>query len=56
MLKTNGYDLRELDALRLKGRLKVAIDSRYPPASLASALQRSMSGQSIGKIVIDMHT
>jgi len=54
MLKTNGEDLRQLDALWLKGSLKVAVDSRFPLSSLGAAWQRSMSGRAVGKIVINV--
>jgi NADPH:quinone reductase-like Zn-dependent oxidoreductase len=54
MLKTNGDDLRYLDALWQRGRLKVLIDGRYPLASLGEAWKRSMSGRAVGKIVIDV--
>ena len=54
MLKSNGDDLRALDALWLQGKLRVAIDQRYALANLGAAWQRSMSGRAVGKIVIDI--
>ena len=54
MLKSNGDDLRYLDAQWSQDRLKVLIDGRYPLASLAQAWQRSISGRAVGKIVIDV--
>lgn len=54
MLKTNGDDLRALDALCVQGKLRVTIDHRYALADLGAAWQRSMSGRAAGKIVIDI--
>jgi NADPH:quinone reductase-like Zn-dependent oxidoreductase len=54
MLKTNGDDLRALDALWQRGSLKVVIDGRYPLPSLGQAWQRSISGRAVGKIVIEV--
>lgn len=54
MLKTNGDDLRALDALWQRGALQVVIDGRYPLASLGEAWQRSISGRAVGKIVIEV--
>jgi NADPH:quinone reductase-like Zn-dependent oxidoreductase len=54
MLKTNGDDLRALDALWQRGSLKVVIDGRYALPSLGQAWQRSISGRAVGKIVIEV--
>jgi NADPH:quinone reductase-like Zn-dependent oxidoreductase len=56
MLKSNVADLRVLDQLVEAGKLRVIIDSRYPLTDLRSAWQRSMSGRTVGKIVIDVAT
>jgi NADPH:quinone reductase-like Zn-dependent oxidoreductase len=54
MLKSNATDLAILDQLVEEGKLRVVIDSHYPLADLRSAWKRSMSGRSVGKIVIDI--
>jgi alcohol dehydrogenase len=54
MLKSNAADLRVLDHLVESGQLRVVIDSRYPLTDLPSAWKRSMSGRTVGKIVIDV--
>ncbi len=54
MLKSNGDDLRALDALWVQGKLRVAIDRRFGLADLGAAWQRSMSDRAVGKIVIDV--
>lgn len=54
MLKSNAADLGVLDRLVEMGKLRVVIDSRYPLADLPSAWQRSRSGRTAGKIVIDV--
>jgi NADPH:quinone reductase-like Zn-dependent oxidoreductase len=54
MLKSNAADLRVLDRLVEAGKLRIVIDSRYPLADLRSAWERSRSGRTVGKIVIDV--
>jgi NADPH:quinone reductase-like Zn-dependent oxidoreductase len=54
MLKTNGDDLRWLDALWQQGGLSVVIDGSHPLERLGDAWQRSMSGRAVGKIVVDV--
>jgi NADPH:quinone reductase-like Zn-dependent oxidoreductase len=54
MLKSNAADLRVLDRLVETGKLRVVIDTRYPLTDLRSAWQRSQSGRTAGKIVIDV--
>ena len=54
MLKSNAADLRVLDRLVEAGKLRVVIDTRYPLTDLRSAWQRSQSGRTAGKIVIDV--
>jgi NADPH:quinone reductase-like Zn-dependent oxidoreductase len=54
MLKSNAGDLRVLDRLVEAGKLRVVIDSHYPLAQLRAAWERSMSGRTVGKIVIDV--
>lgn len=54
MLKANAADLRVLDRLFEAGELKVVIDGRFPLAELRRAWERSISGRSTGKIVIDI--
>jgi NADPH:quinone reductase-like Zn-dependent oxidoreductase len=54
MLRSNAADLRILDRLVEAGKLRVVIDTRYPLTDLRSAWQRSQSGRTAGKIVIDV--
>lgn len=54
MLKSNGADLAILDGLYAAGKLKSVIDSRFPLDQLPAAWERSMSGRSVGKIVVDV--
>jgi NADPH:quinone reductase-like Zn-dependent oxidoreductase len=54
MLQSSAADLRVLDRLVEAGTLRVAIDSRYPLADLRTAWERSRSGRTVGKIVIDV--
>ncbi len=54
MLRSNAEDLRILDRLVEAGKLRVVIDTRYPLTDLRSAWQRSQSGRTAGKIVIDV--
>jgi len=54
MLKSNAADLRVLDRLVEAGKLRVAIDRRYPLTDLRAAWERSMSGRVAGKIVIEV--
>jgi NADPH:quinone reductase-like Zn-dependent oxidoreductase len=54
MLKSNAADMRVLDRLVDTGKLRVVIDSRYSLSELPKAWQRSMSGRTAGKIVIDV--
>jgi len=54
MLKSSAADLRVLDHLVEAGKLRVVIDSRYPLTDLRAAWERSMSGRTAGKIVIDV--
>ncbi len=52
MLRTNGDDLRWLDALWQRGALRIVIDGRHPLEQLGAAWARSMSGRAVGKIVV----
>jgi NADPH:quinone reductase-like Zn-dependent oxidoreductase len=54
MLRSSASDLGILDRLVDAGKLRVAIDSRYALADLRSAWERSRSGRTVGKIVIDV--
>lgn len=54
MLKTNGDDLRWLDALWMRGGLRIVIDGSYPLEQLGEAWKRSMSGRAVGKIVVEV--
>jgi NADPH:quinone reductase-like Zn-dependent oxidoreductase len=54
LLKSNAADLGVLDRLVEAGKLRVVIDSRYPLTDLRAAWERSMSGRTSGKIVIDV--
>jgi NADPH:quinone reductase-like Zn-dependent oxidoreductase len=54
LLKSSAADLRVLDQLVEAGKLRVVIDSRYPLAELRAAWERSMSGRTVGKIVVDL--
>ena len=54
LLKSNATDLSILDQLVEAGKLRVVIDSRYPLTDLRAAWKRSMSGRTVGKIVIDV--
>jgi NADPH:quinone reductase-like Zn-dependent oxidoreductase len=54
MLKSNAEDLRVLDQMVDAGKVRVVIDSRYPLSQLRAAWERSMSGRTVGKIVIDV--
>jgi NADPH:quinone reductase-like Zn-dependent oxidoreductase len=56
MLKSNATDLAILDGLYASGKLKAVIDSRFPLQDLALAWERSMSGRSVGKVVVDVAT
>jgi NADPH:quinone reductase-like Zn-dependent oxidoreductase len=56
MLKSNAADLRVLDGLAERGKLRVVIDSRFPLADLRKAWERSQSGRAVGKIVVDVAT
>jgi NADPH:quinone reductase-like Zn-dependent oxidoreductase len=54
MLKSSATDLRVLDRLVEAGKLRAVIDSRYPLTDLRTAWERSMSGRTAGKIVIEV--
>jgi NADPH:quinone reductase-like Zn-dependent oxidoreductase len=54
MLKSDAADLRVLDQMVDAGKVRVVIDSRYPLSQLRAAWERSMSGRTVGKIVIDV--
>jgi NADPH:quinone reductase-like Zn-dependent oxidoreductase len=54
LLKANAPDLRALDALFEAGKLRVVIDSRFKLADLRQAWERSLSGRSTGKIIVDV--
>ena len=56
MLKSSAADLEVLDRLVEAGKLRVVIDSRYPLTDLRAAWERSMTGRTAGKIVIDVVT
>jgi len=54
LLRSNAADLQVLDGLWKAGKLKVIIDSHHPLEKLSEAWERSKSGRSVGKIVIDI--
>ncbi len=54
MLKSNAADLAFLDELYAAGKLKVVVDSRFPLEDLNAAWDRSRSGRSAGKIIVDV--
>ena len=54
MLRRSGLDLRLLDDWWQRGLLRVTLDSRFPLEQLAEAWQRSMTGRTVGKIVVDV--
>ncbi|MEB3284548.1 MAG: NAD(P)-dependent alcohol dehydrogenase [Candidatus Sericytochromatia bacterium] len=54
MLRRSGLDLRLLDDWWQRGLLRVTLDARYPLDDVAAAWQRSMSGRTVGKIVVEV--
>lgn len=52
MLSSNTADLRVLSGLVAAGKLRVAIDSRFPLERLADAWARSINGRARGKILV----
>ena len=54
MLKPSGADLRILNRLFEAGKLRVAIDSRFPLAETLKAWERSQAGRAVGKILVDV--
>lgn len=54
LLKSRAADLRILGELAERGALRVVIDSHFPLSELGAAWTRSMSGRTVGKIVIDV--
>ena len=54
MLKSNAADLRILDRLVEARKLRVVIDRHYPIEDLRAAWKHSMTGRTVGKIVIDV--
>jgi NADPH:quinone reductase-like Zn-dependent oxidoreductase len=54
MLKPNAADLGVLDRLWKHGQLKVVIDSTFPLEKLGEAWAKSISGRSVGKLVVEV--
>lgn len=54
LLRVRGADLRALDALVTAGKLRVVVDSRYRLEELSKAWERSQTGRTVGKIVLDV--
>ncbi|MEB3197711.1 MAG: NAD(P)-dependent alcohol dehydrogenase [Candidatus Sericytochromatia bacterium] len=52
MLRRSGLDLRKLDDWWSQGKLRVAIDGTFPLSDLPQAWARSISGRTVGKIVV----
>jgi NADPH:quinone reductase-like Zn-dependent oxidoreductase len=54
MLRSTAANLAVLDRLFVEGKLRTVIDSRVPLAELPVAWKRSMSGRTVGKILVDV--
>lgn len=54
MLKSRAADLRILDRMVEAGQLRVVVDRRLKLEQLAQAWERSLSGRTVGKIVIEV--
>jgi len=54
IIKSNSKDLQVLVDMMDKGELKVPIDSEYDFSETPEALERSLGGRSVGKILIKM--
>jgi NADPH:quinone reductase-like Zn-dependent oxidoreductase len=52
LLKTNAPDLAVLDGLAARGKLRVVVEPPYALENLAAAWERSMSGRTVGKIIV----
>lgn len=56
MLEARAEDLVTLDSLVAEGKLQVVVDSRFPLRDLSKAWERSASGRTTGKIVVEVST
>lgn len=54
LIKSNSKDLQAMVDMMEKGELKVPIDSEYSFAETPKALEKSLGGRSVGKILIKM--
>jgi NADPH:quinone reductase-like Zn-dependent oxidoreductase len=54
LLQANADDLRILDGLVTAGKLRVIVDRRVPLERLRDAWERSRSGRTSGKIIVDV--
>jgi len=53
-MKGNAADLRVLDALVDAGRLRVVVDQSFPLEQTRAAWERSMSGRTTGKLIVEV--
>lgn len=54
MMKANAKDLDTLNGLYERGQLRVLIDAHFPLEQTKQAIEKSMGGRAVGKIVIDV--